>query len=353
MVTLPQVAKASGYSLATVSYALRNDRRISAKTRDAIRAVARELGYRPNPHFSSLMAHIRSGRPVTSGERIGFVWVRTSRKESESDPFLANVYEGARLRAEALGYRLEPFWTDDPNMTDRRLSNILKARGITGVLLSPVLHQSEASIDFEWDNFSPAVIGSTRWTPELHHSGHHHYLAMQLALGKLAESGRRQSVAVIESEVNERARRAWQAAFLTHQTASAAKRILIVDADDPATVLVRRIAAVESDAILVSNVALLDRLRIRKTSRTTRRIVTLHWQPTHPEIDGIDQCYDMIAANAVDLVVSQLMSGERGVPALPRMVLFPGRWVEQQAGGIASSREAKSTSPGKGPGSFR
>lgn len=34
------------------------------------------------------------------------------------------------------------------------------------------------------------------------------------------------------------------------------------------------------------------------------------------------------AANAVDLVVSQLNRNETGGPAWPRMLLFPGRWVE-------------------------
>jgi LacI family transcriptional regulator len=49
---------------------------------------------------------------------------------------------------------------------------------------------------------------------------------------------------------------------------------------------------------------------------------------TAPEIGGVDQSYDMVAANAVDLVVSQLNSNETGVPPWPRMLLFPGRWVE-------------------------
>ena len=45
-------------------------------------------------------------------------------------------------------------------------------------------------------------------------------------------------------------------------------------------------------------------------------------------IGGIDDRYDLVAANAVDLVVSQLNGNESGVPAIPRMLLFPGGWVE-------------------------
>ncbi|MSU25565.1 MAG: hypothetical protein EXS32_17305 [Opitutus sp.] len=60
-------------------------------------------------------------------------------------------------------------------------------------------------------------------------------------------------------------------------------------------------------------------------------IFNLHWTPSAPEIGGVDQSYDMVAANAVDLVVSQLNGNETGVPPWPRMLLFPGRWVEAAA----------------------
>jgi hypothetical protein len=54
--------------------------------------------------------------------------------------------------------------------------------------------------------------------------------------------------------------------------------------------------------------------------------------PTAPEIGGVDQSYDMVAANAVDLVVSPLNSHELGVPTSPRMLLFSGRWVDPVGG---------------------
>jgi hypothetical protein len=56
-------------------------------------------------------------------------------------------------------------------------------------------------------------------------------------------------------------------------------------------------------------------------------VVTLYWNAAAPEIGGVDQCYDRIAAHAVDLVIAQINSNETGVPDLPRMMLFPGRWV--------------------------
>jgi LacI family transcriptional regulator len=254
VITLQQIARTAGCSLATVSYALRDDPRIRPATRAHVQQVAGELGYRPNPRFSALMSHIRRSRPVVAGERIAFVWVHTSRSESARDPFLQRIFQGARARAEALGYRLEPFWTAERGMTDRRLSQVLKSRGITGVLLSPVMHEAEVTLDLEWSNFAPAVIGSARWNPELHHAGHHHYLAMRMALERLAAAGCRRPMAILEDDVNERARRAWQAAFLVyHPQPDAAGALLMVGSADDRRALARRIKESRPDALVVSS----------------------------------------------------------------------------------------------------
>lgn len=330
VITLQQIARAADCSLATVSYALRDDPRIRPETRAAVQKLAAELGYRPNPRFSALMSHIRNSRPVAAGERIAFVWVHTSRAESAKDPFLQRVFLGAKARAEALGYELEQFWTAERGMTDRRLSQVIKSRGIVGLLLSPVIHEAEVTLDLEWSCFAPAVIGSARWSPELHHAGHHHYLAMRMTLEKLAAAGCRRPMAILEADVNERARRAWEAAFAVfHPTRAAATELLWIGLPEDRRVVAQRLEANRPDAVVVSDPTTIQRFRaLNIDGAADLPVFNLHWLPSAPEIGGIDQSYDMVAANAVDLVVSQLNSNETGAPAWPRMLLFPGRWVE-------------------------
>jgi len=332
VITLQQIARAADCSLATVSYALRDDPRIRLATRTWVQKVAAELGYRPNPRFAALMSHIRHSRPVAAGERIAFVWVHTPRTESMKDPFLQRVFLGAKARAEALGYGLEQFWTAERGMKDRRLSQVMKSRGIVGVLLSPVIHESEVSLDLEWSCFAPAVIGSARWYPELHHAGHHHYLAMRMTLEKLAAAGYRRPMAIIEAGVNERARRAWEAAFTVfHPSRAAAAELLWLGLPENRRTVARLIKANRPDAVVVSDHATIETFRAMKVVGTAELpVFSLHWLPSTPEIGGVDQSYDMVAANAVDLVVSQLNSNETGVPPWPRMLLFPGRWVDPE-----------------------
>ena len=333
MITLQQIARAADCSLATVSYALRDDPRIRPETRTTVQKVAAQLGYRPNPRFAALMSHIRNSRPVAAGERIAFVWVHTPRAESAKDPFLQRVFLGAKARAEALGYGLEEFWTAERGMTDRRLSNVMKSRGIVGLLLSPVIHETDVTLDLEWSCFAPAVIGSARWNPELHHAGHHHYLAMRMALEKLAAAGCRRPMAILEADVNERARRAWEAAFAVfHPNRADAAALLWIGLPGDRAAVARRIKSCRPDAVVVSAHAIVKKLRAMNVDLSAQvPTINLHWLPTSPEMGGVDQAYDMVAANAVDLVVSQLNSHELGVPTSPRMLLFPGRWVEPVA----------------------
>ena len=48
MSNIKDVAKRSGYSISTVSYALSNNPKIPEETRDKIKKVAKEIGYKPN-----------------------------------------------------------------------------------------------------------------------------------------------------------------------------------------------------------------------------------------------------------------------------------------------------------------
>ncbi|MES2697076.1 MAG: LacI family DNA-binding transcriptional regulator [Verrucomicrobiota bacterium] len=329
-VTIKDIAQAAGLSLAAVSYALRNSPKIPQKTREHVQEVARKLGYRPNPRISSLMAHIRRAHARPASERLAFVWVHTSRARAARDPFLRDVFAGAQRRAEQGGFALEEFWTNEAGMTDQRLQQIIQARGIVGVVLSPVL-SSEASLalDWDWSAFAVAVIGNVTWTPELHHAGHHHFLGMRMTLLELAQLGCSRPVALIEPTTNERAKRAWEAAFLTHHPARAEGpallRMLGMGDFPSAAAWVRR---QKPDALIVSTTQLLAAPGLRKACRDLKLpIVTLHWSDEAAGVGGIDQCYDRIAGHAVDLVATQLNSNEAGVPDLPRIMLYAGRWV--------------------------
>ena len=323
--TLTQVAAAAGVSLATASYSLRNDPRIPKATADRVRAVADRMGYRPNPRIAALMAHIRQAQPVTEGERIAFLWIDAL---PGTRPYRA-IFDGAKERAEQLGYSLEEFWRASPGLSDHRLEQILHARGIVGVLISPSrLTDPKFKIQWNWNLFSPVVIGTAESEPELHHSAHHHYGGMRLAMLGLQAMGKRRIVGLLDKRIEERARRPWSAAFLAHHPLlNRAWEFLQQENPESIADLALRIRQRKPDAI-VGVWSIVEALLSQGWSpppKTT--VILLDWAPNPQGFGGIDQCDQVIATNAVDLVAGQLHRNERGSPKDVNMLLSAGRWV--------------------------
>jgi LacI family transcriptional regulator len=56
----------------------------------------------------------------------------------------------------------------------------------------------------------------------------------------------------------------------------------------------------------------------------------------YPDVSGIDQQSDLVAASAVDMVVSAIQRGQRGVPDHPVRTQVEGAWVS----GTSAVRQA-------------
>jgi DNA-binding LacI/PurR family transcriptional regulator len=332
VVTLRAIARRAGLSLATVSYALRAHPKISPATRKLVATAAIELGYRHNSRVAGLMAHIRGANVRPRAERIAFVWVQTSRRVAAENSYLRAVFDGAVARAKHLGFVLEEFWTNDAGMKDSRLQEIILARGISGVLLSPVLSPvTSLALDWDWSRLAAVVIGNVTWTPELHHVGHHHFSAMRTVVLELVKLGCTRPAAVVDAVIDERAKHAWTGAFFAnHPEPERARQLLHVhDARRPRD-LAAWLRGSGADALIVSAVAHLSAPGVRAVCRQKElQVATLRWSATLPaNIAGIDQCDELIGAQAVELLIAQLNQNERGPPRHPGMMLFPGQWIE-------------------------
>lgn len=330
--TLSALARASGLSIAAVSYALRGQKGVSAATRERVRKLAAELGYRSDLRVSSLMAHISRGRIPKSREPIAFVWVSTRRDEvfpPYHQHYLRTILAGAKARAAQLGCSLAEFWLDEPGMTPARLADILRARGITGIVFSPAMRDLAVRLDWPWDSFSCAIIGNTEWTPVLHRVGHHHYRSMWLTLQRLRQEGFERPAALLNSSIHKRIHGVHQAAFqVNHPQPELAARLFQFGLPDAHDGLRRWPRSLEPDALIVGwPVDAASAAALRRLAPRARRCVTLDWQPIGA-LPGMDVCNDAIAASAVDLVVAQLHRNERGIPAHPSALLLDGTWRE-------------------------
>lgn len=347
--TLQEIARVTGLSRAAVSYALRGHPEVSPETSARVRQIAAEMGYRPDLRVSSLMAHIRRNRLPRSRETVAFVWVSTRKGErfpAYHQHYLRTILAGAKARAQQLGCALAEFWLDEPGMTPARLANILRTRGITGVVFSPAMHDLAIDLDWPWDEFSCAIIGNTEWTPVLHRAGHYHYRSMWLTLQRLRQEGARRPAAILSRSIHERIHGVHFAAFqANHPQPDRAPELVQFGLPLDYRGLKRWPRRLAPDALIIGWPVDADAAStLRAFAPQAPRVVTLDWQSIGA-LPGMDVGNDAIAASAVDLVVAQLHRNERGVPAHPTSLLLDGTWRDEPGVGTnkAATHHAGST----------
>jgi LacI family transcriptional regulator len=327
--TQATIARAAGVSQMTVSLALRNHPSISAATRERVRAVAARLGYRRNPLVAALMKQVRGRQPVTYTTTLAFVTNFPTRDGWRHRALNRRYYQGVVERARELGYRVEVFWLGERGMTGRRLSEILRSRGIYGVIIAP-LPRPRGHLRLEWRWFAAATIGFSLWRPALHRAAHHQMQSVALAARELHRRGYRRIGLALPADVDARANNNWLAGFLVQRRRHEARENwpFLITRDWSARQFREWVTAYRPDVVLSSE---LDALRwLRAMGRRVPRDIGfahLAWHDEARACAGIRQHSRRVGAAAVDLVVEQLEHNQRGLPEHPKIVLIEGEWV--------------------------
>jgi LacI family transcriptional regulator len=213
---MQRVAIRAGVHQTTVSLALRNDPRLSAATRERVQAAARELGYRPNPLVSALIA-TRSRRNAARRAVIAYVTADDdAHRERGVEPSYRDLFGGARARAEELGYGLEHFWLGDPKLTRARFNQITATRNIHGLILGPLFKQ-HPTLDVDWDRFSVVAYGYAIAEPHVHRVYPDFYHGMVEALRRCRAAGYKRVGTVLEEKTDLKADHLWLSAYLSEQ----------------------------------------------------------------------------------------------------------------------------------------
>lgn len=334
-VTLREIAEKSGVTRMAVSLALRGKSGVSAATRRKVQAAADALGYQPDPEVAKFMAHIRARSPaqaqaclalLTSGPSEGY-W-RKIRTES-------NYVQGAMDRARTYGYRLEEFWINKPGLSLSRLGNILWNRGIEGILIAPMqgqMHRRKPrSIDMDFSRFVAVEISETIASPDLDRAVHDQYTSMQKLLDEAAALGYERPGLVLEEALDLRVNGKWTAACLQRNLQESRKIPPLILARPDQQAFNRWFERQAPDVVISVDRFGLQLLQARKV-RIPRDVgyCSLDVDGEYRElqgISGINQNSVQIGAAAVDLVVSGIQRGTRGVPDHPIRIQVEGTWV--------------------------
>ena len=188
-ITMAQVAARAGVHPTTVSLALRNHPSIPLATRDRIRGIAEEMGYRPDPALNALTAYRHAKTPRREMPPLAYLTHWDTEWGWKQPHAHAAFHSGSHARAASLGYRLEHFWLGEPGMSPRRLSDILVARGITGLIVSSHLPEHDRPLQLDWARFSAVKIDCLPREPDLHHVTNDQRAITQLAVRRILAAG--------------------------------------------------------------------------------------------------------------------------------------------------------------------
>ncbi len=332
LITHMQIAQRSGLSRSTVSRALQNHPAIPLRTRQRVQKIAEELGYRPNPFVSALMA-VR-GRPsqTPSVATLAALTAWRPSRELATDPSLLRFMRGSADRARDLGYNLEEFWMDEPGMSHARLNQILINRGIVAVMLAP-LPGVHPDIWLEWDHFSVGAFAPSAQFPRFHRASHFHFGGACLALEELARRQYRKPALVITSRVQPHVSEQWLGglAAMDSRRLFPGKASAFVLKDDNVERLGQWLQRHKPDVVIANDLRIPDWLRELGYRIPDDLAFANLDRPLGDEYGGIDQLKEIIGRTVVDLIVGQVHCNERGIPEHAKDTKLAGVWVDGQS----------------------
>lgn len=336
--TTRELARLARVSPATVSLALRNHPRISAGTKARVARLVRKYHYVVDGRVSELMRRIRShavGRPSGC---LGLItlypeerpWLPQCRANH-----LLRLHKSMVKRAAELGYRIEPFWVRNPAMSCRRLSGIIEARGIQG-LLSLGASELEDEMPAELQHFVIVTLGFSISTG-LHRIVSHFAHNTALLLTQLKAAGYRRPGIVLQQYQDGRNAHIVAGMYLyfsQYVFGTLDLPIFYTSATLEQTALDQWFRAHRPDMVICVEYnghyrAMENYLKKRRLAVPQDVGLALLEAAVHPEgISGVRQNYEQMAISAVDMLVSRLQLGEVEMPSVAKVECVEGDWTE-------------------------
>lgn len=335
-IRMKDIAVATGVSVMTVSLALRNSPRIGEETGRRIRREAARQGYRPDPFVSALVARRR--RPLQTDAGVLAVLTKFEGpflRIREEGTFYSDLWEGIERRGGELGFRIEEFPTcSGEGGVGRKLSRVLRTRGIRGVIFFPGGGLERSYPELEWEHFS--MVGVAFHAPDLpiHRVASDHGGAIERALLHAEAGGARRIGLAMSSSLDPEIRHAMSGRYLAWQQGIPRARRLpfIVERAKQSwrEAFEDWLDRARPDVVLSLHERESEWLR---ENAKTRGVGFVHLARRKSSmLAGVDLRSGDVGCAAVNVLVRELYLNHTGLPEVPEMTLVGGRWEE--GGGI-------------------
>ncbi len=334
--TLKDVARETGYHITTISLALRGHSSIPADTRQRIEETAKRLGYVRNPVFHALSRFRQQGCVRAPSPRIAYLENHGAGTGRTRFPPQQAILDGARRQAELLGYQLEPLSVGEDDYDTHRLTQYLREQQISGVVLG-VFSPGCAEIALNWDDFAVAKIHSRHTEPEANTVGNDQLREVRMAFRRLSALGyRRIGLAIGRSDEDACGHR-HTAGYLMEEAAIAAEcRVppllfpYYSDAVSLAGLIARWVRRHKVD-VVICNWASIQEMLVSEGLQVPQEVACACLclcAPEQPGLAGVRPLLHLVGERAVSIVVSQLKSGQLGLPEVASSIYVQSTWQD-------------------------
>ncbi|MCT1524960.1 LacI family DNA-binding transcriptional regulator [Sphingobacterium hotanense] len=178
-ITLKDIAKALNLSASTVSKALSDSYEISAETKKTVKEYAAKHNFRPN----KVAQNLKTGKTNTVGVILCNI----------SNNFVAQLLDGIQTASEAANYDIIIMQSRNQEMLEKQAIEVLRMRGIDGLLLTPMASDSsERELRELQDEGIPVVlVDRTFHSLETHKVGANNFDGAYQATMHLADRGKK------------------------------------------------------------------------------------------------------------------------------------------------------------------
>lgn len=341
--TLRSVAREAGVSLATVSRVLNNLPKVSERVRSDVLEAMERLGYRRDPELKKLMIHLR--RNYRNRFRGSICSLQAeSWEQYTTSGYFCSLVEGARQKAEDLGfiwevYSLEAF-LERPNAALNRLYN----RGVQGILFTPVplelAPRFQATFEaYDWGRFSVVVATHSLLMNMFRRVVPNHFQNVNKICDSLVELGYTRLGMVISQSLDAATQYQYSAAFVAFHIRRGWPMIPVFRFGEgirEAEVMLRSDAVrrwfknEKPDAIVINGGGMIEPLAKNLELKLPGPVAIAATAFLTRSAAGIDQVPERVGAIAVEQLGNMIIHSEKGPAVFPTVTQVDGEWCPGQ-----------------------
>jgi hypothetical protein len=349
--TMREVAQKARVSTSTVSLALRNSALVAEETRTRIRKLAAELGYRIHPLVA---AHMRSRRKPHAGVSAPVIALIDAQRvrhgwQDHANTMMRAMFTGAVAQARRRGYQTQSFWLHEPGMSQARFSEILRARGIHGVVIGPS-SELQLTLNLQWECFSVVRLGSAHVSPMVHRVVVDHYQASILAIQKAYDLGYRQPGLTLKEPFSVAHEHRYQAGFTmacAHAPAMRPVPTLLTQGVPDGPTLLRWVRRYRPDVIVDAEERHVYDLLRAAGWRVPQDmgVLSLCAPSSAGLLGGCVQDGSNVGSAGVDHLIAMIERNETGVPTTPMTLSSAVTWNQGKTVVPSPNRTSAEESP--------